>query len=142
MRWLFFPQRSLAPLPPQKDTPLPASQICYAVSLEALPKESHPCSSPALQVVSTQRHLSSAPSDTARIIRFSNAPVSADLRSCWFHQHAGFGFKSSFLLWQSSRKPAPGYLPGKYLCPQHSTAADNTDAACRNLIPPSLGLSL
>lgn len=94
----FFPQRSLAPLPLQKDTPLPASQICNVFSLEVLPKESDPCSSSVLQAVSTQRHLSSAPSDNACITHFSNTSVSSDLRSCWFYRHTGSGFKSSFLL--------------------------------------------
>jgi len=72
------------------------------------------------------------PSDAACIARFSDTPVSSDLRSRWFHQHTSSHFKSSFRFWQSSTKTAPGICLG-------NTSAHNT---ILRLTPPKLPVGI
>lgn len=98
----FPPKKSLAPFPPQKDTPIPASQICNTllpgITFQTVTSMLSSCLASCLHAERLQLQGGVDPSDAARIAHFSNAPASSDLRSCWFHQHTSTGFKSSFLL--------------------------------------------
>lgn len=71
-------------------------------------------------------------SDATCITRFTNTPVSSDLRNYQFHQHTSSGFNSSFLLWRSSTKPALGICLG-------NTSAHNT---VLQLVTPQLPVEI
>lgn len=130
----FFPPKGLAPLSSQKDTPISISQNCSALSLEVLSKQSHPCSSPILQVVSAQRE-TSAPRRYGSLrccmyrtlLQCTHILQSQKLLVPPAHK---FWFQIIFSPLAKLHKTSIRNLPGKYLCPQNNTAAGNTKVAC------------